>query len=71
MTTLDTLLDSRQLADYLGCTTATIERLRSEGRGPRYCRVGRMVRYRGRDIADYLDNYTVDTEGREQVKVRR
>lgn len=38
-------LTTREAAALLGVSTRTLEALRAEGRGPRYVRVGRAVRY--------------------------
>jgi hypothetical protein len=38
-------LTTAEVAGLLGVTVKGLERLRADGRGPRYIRVGRMVRY--------------------------
>lgn len=49
-------LESPQdIADYLGVPIDTIYGWRSRGIGPRGMRVGRHVRYRRRDVDDWLD----------------
>jgi excisionase family DNA binding protein len=40
-----TLWTQREAADFLRCSPRTLERLRVEGEGPPYARVGRLVRY--------------------------
>ena len=49
------LLNQEQLADLLGCSTRTLERLRLEGASIPFVRVGRLVRYRLIDIHQYLE----------------
>ena len=43
---LDELLDTRQVAKVYNCTAQWLERMRIEGRGPKYVKIGRLVRYR-------------------------
>ncbi|MGK9236555.1 helix-turn-helix domain-containing protein [Inquilinus limosus] len=50
-------LNTDQAAFYIGLSTRTLEKMRSTGRGPRYRRHGRHIRYH---IAD-LDGWS---EGR-------
>jgi len=45
--TLRGLLTTEQAADYLGVSTRKLEKLRSEGGGPKYSKLGyRTIRYR-------------------------
>ena len=39
------VLSERELAAEWRCTTAALRRMRREGRGPRWVRVGRLIRY--------------------------
>jgi len=50
------LLDSKETATVLGCTQAALALWRRQRRGPTYVRLGlRMVRYRERDLARWLE----------------
>ena len=55
-----TLCDEKQLAERLNCTVSALRRWRREGRGPRFVKIGRLVRYRQEDIEDFIDQNTVD-----------
>ena len=41
-------------------TYSTLAHWRSEGRGPKYIKVGGKVAYRGSDLNEWLDAQTVD-----------
>jgi len=49
------LLDQSQAAEFLAVSTRTLEGWRSSGGGPRFVRVGRRVRYRLRDLQQWVD----------------
>jgi hypothetical protein len=53
------LIDQKRLAEYLDRPERTIEDWRMRGRGPAFIRVGQQVRYRVRDIQQWLDENTV------------
>ena len=55
-------LDDAGAAVVLGCAPRTLPNWRSQGRGPRFIRVGRLIRYRIEDLEEYLDARTVDPE---------
>lgn len=65
MRDLETLLNQRQAAAKLGLSVRTMERHRVAGTGPRYIRMGRLVRFRPSDLAAWVDasarNSTSDT----------
>jgi hypothetical protein len=44
------LLDEKQAAALLRVTTKGLQGWRYRGNGPRYCKVGRLVRYRLEDL---------------------
>jgi predicted DNA-binding transcriptional regulator AlpA len=52
---MDALLDQKQTAHFLGLSVRTLERHRLAGTGPLYVRVGRLVRYRQQDLADFVE----------------
>jgi excisionase family DNA binding protein len=52
---MDRVLTQKEAAALLGVSPRTLERLRLTGRGPMFTRLGRMVRYRQQDLADFVD----------------
>jgi predicted DNA-binding transcriptional regulator AlpA len=54
-------LTERDVADQLGLSVATLRALRHRGKGPRYVRFGRAVRYLAPDIDDFVRANVVDT----------
>jgi predicted DNA-binding transcriptional regulator AlpA len=52
---MDRVLNQKEAAKLLGVSTRTLERHRVTGTGPRFTRLGRLVRYRQCDLADYVD----------------
>ncbi len=55
-TTLADLLNPQQTAEYTGLTVPTLQRLRTEGTGPCFIKLGkRRVAYRLSDIRSWLD----------------
>lgn len=59
--TLPRLMDQRELANYLGKSTAWCERARWAGEGPRYVKLGRHVRYRADDVLAWLEQNATDS----------
>jgi predicted DNA-binding transcriptional regulator AlpA len=53
-TRVDALLSQKQAAQILSLSVRTLERHRLTGTGPRYARLGRLIRYRECDIADWV-----------------
>lgn len=51
---LSRLLDTRQAAAYLTLSATTLISWRSLGRGPRFVRLGRSVRYRQADLDAFM-----------------
>jgi predicted DNA-binding transcriptional regulator AlpA len=51
---MDLLLNQRQAAHILRLSVRTLERHRVAGTGPRFVRLGRLVRYREADLADWV-----------------
>ncbi len=49
------LANQQQVAAYLGCSTAKLERDRWAGTGIPYIKVGRLVRYRKSDVLAYVN----------------
>jgi excisionase family DNA binding protein len=52
----------KELAKYLCISTKTLEKMRRDGSGPRYCKIGRCVRYSYEHVESYLmDNEYIAT----------
>jgi predicted DNA-binding transcriptional regulator AlpA len=57
--TADNLLSPHQTAKLLGLTEASLQRMRTEGRGPIFLKVGkRRVAYRESDLRQWLARRT-------------
>ncbi|MEQ1710316.1 MAG: helix-turn-helix domain-containing protein [Hyphomicrobium sp.] len=55
MEQVETILSPKQAAERLGITTAHLQRLRSEGGGPKFCLLGkRRLAYRAADLNAWL-----------------
>ena len=52
---LDTLLTGREAAALVRLSERTLERHRTAGTGPRFCELGRAIRYRRRDLLDWIE----------------
>ena len=46
-----------QLSDQLNISKRTLERFRSEGKGPKYYKMGRRVLYASKDVEEYLQQH--------------
>ncbi len=55
LTALPRLMDQRELAAYVGKSTAWCERARWAGEGPRFIKLGRHVRYRADDVLAWIE----------------
>lgn len=62
--TLDEMktLDEKAAAEILGVKVKTIQGWRWAKIGPKYLKIGRLVRYRISDLMAYLDKQTVNPE---------
>lgn len=68
LVSLPRLLNQRELAEYLGKSTAWCERARWAGEGPRFIKLGRHVRYRADDVAAWIEeNALTSTSERGRV----
>jgi predicted DNA-binding transcriptional regulator AlpA len=54
------LLTEKQIKDFYNLSIPWQRRTRREGRGPRFLKVGKMVRYRQADIEEFLAAHTVE-----------
>lgn len=48
------LLTPEEAADYLRSNARTLERWRVVGSGPRFCKIGRVVRYHLEDLDQFV-----------------
>ena len=48
------LLTEQKVAERLNCTASALRRWRREGRGPRFIKVERLVRYRQEEVENFL-----------------
>jgi len=63
MTNTPEILSERQVQEVYGFTVAYLRRARHDKRGPRFLKVGKLVRYRRADIEAYLAAHAVETTG--------
>ena len=56
------ILKESEVEDRYGLTVACQRRARREQRGPRFLKLGKMVRYRTCDIEAYLSDHLIETE---------
>jgi Helix-turn-helix domain len=59
---LDTLTE-KQLSAALHCSKAALRRMRREGRGPRWTRVGRLIRYPKQWIQQFIEQNASSAAG--------
>src|ERR1700722_8314836 len=55
------VLNERQVQEVYGFSVPYLRRARRERRGPRFFKVGKLVRYRRTDIEAYLSAHAVET----------
>jgi predicted DNA-binding transcriptional regulator AlpA len=60
---IESLLDERDVAGWIRVSVATLRYWRSEGKGPRYRKVGQLVRYAPSDVNDWLNSRPSGGEG--------
>lgn len=54
----NSLLKQRDVEKILEVSPSTMEVWRMKGLGPKWVRLGRAVRYRAKDVQDYIDGLT-------------
>jgi predicted DNA-binding transcriptional regulator AlpA len=52
---IDPLLSNREVSQITGRARSTLQKDRVVGTGPRFIRIGRLVRYRQSEVQAYLD----------------
>ncbi|GIW56733.1 MAG: hypothetical protein KatS3mg082_3137 [Nitrospiraceae bacterium] len=51
------LLNERQVADSCAISVLTLRKWRGEGRGPRYVKIGTLVRYRPEEVDAWIESH--------------
>lgn len=64
------LLNTKETARLLRCTTRTLEAWRKQANGPRAILIGYRWFYRRRDVEDFIDQAVAEAD-RENVEIRR
>jgi hypothetical protein len=60
---MNQMFNEKQAAEQLGCSVAAMQKWRLLGKGPAFCKVGRLVRYAEADLAAFLDANRVEPAG--------
>ena len=60
--TEDKLLTTKELATLLGCSEYTIVQYRVHANGPKFFRLGRLIRYRPEDVRAWLMSNIYDAK---------
>jgi helix-turn-helix protein len=55
--------NEKEAAMILGCSVAALRKWRLLGKGPTYCKIGRLVRYGEADLAAFIDAHRIDPAG--------
>ncbi len=50
----ETMLTTAEAAEYRGLSRRTLEKRWGSGGGPRYLKLGRLVKYRVRDLEEWI-----------------
>ena len=59
----DTLLTEHQTTRMLNVSSRTLQNWRLRGGGPLYVKCGRAIRYRRRDLLDWIEKGTIENTG--------
>jgi len=54
-------MNGQTAARYLGLSKSTLDKMRVEGRGPRYLKIGGRVFYRPADLDAYIEAAVIET----------
>lgn len=54
------MLRERQAASFLGVAPKTLANWRSQGKGPKFCRLGRAIGYRQEDLDAFIEKSLSD-----------
>jgi len=55
------VMTERQVSEMFGFSVPYLRRARRERRGPRFLKLGKLVRYRRADVEAYLNAHAVET----------
>jgi predicted DNA-binding transcriptional regulator AlpA len=61
-------INESELARQANISTAVLRKWRREGKGPRFVKLGRLVRYLVRDVEVWLDDQAVNPPSRRSNK---
>jgi predicted DNA-binding transcriptional regulator AlpA len=61
-------INESELARQANISTAVLRKWRREGRGPRFVKLGRLVRYLVRDVEVWLDDQAVSTQNKNHAE---
>ena len=64
------VLNERQVQEIYGFSVPYLRRARRERRGPRFLKVGKLVRYRRADIEAYLSAHAIETADKQASEQR-
>ncbi len=54
----DRLINEKEVQGLLGIGLSTIQQWRLKGQGPKFVKLGRLVRYRHKDVLEYINKLT-------------
>jgi predicted DNA-binding transcriptional regulator AlpA len=60
-------INESELARLANISTAVLRKWRREGKGPRFVKLGRLVRYLVRDVNTWLDDQAVGTDNKGRI----
>ena len=60
-------INESELARQANISTAVLRKWRREGKGPRFVKLGRLVRYLARDVDAWLDEQAVGTDNKNRA----
>jgi predicted DNA-binding transcriptional regulator AlpA len=66
---METLFPTSVAAEKLNTSERTLERLRVTGMGPRFVKLGRLVRYTDLDLAAWIASRTVSSTSEERYSL--
>ena len=65
----DAAVTENQAAEFLGVSVRTLQAWRIRGGGPRYCKIGRAVRYQRKVLVAFQEACTVSSTTEADAKV--
>jgi hypothetical protein len=65
---IDAPLTENRAAELLGVSVRTLQAWRLRGGGPRYCKMGRAVRYLRRELIAFQEDHTVSSAADTEVR---